>query len=148
MSNVFSKGTAPYYSVPQFLIDSGLLGRLSAGALRLYQLLLFTAQQKTRVELELSNFEIHKRAGLSPNTIRRARTKLKEFGLVDLRQSSGDRYTYVILNPLTGSPLPRPGSPLKGSGPSTPLAPSISSTPSTLGPSSPSIAPQWSQIGK
>lgn len=141
MSNVFSKGTAPFYSVPQFLISSGLLRSLSAGALKLYQLLLFTAQHKTRVELELSNLEIREQAGLSPNTIRRARTKLKEFGLVDLKQTLGDRYTYVILNPLTGSPLPRPSSQLRGNSPSTPSAPSIPA------PSSPSVAPQWSQIG-
>jgi len=141
MSNVFGKGTAPYYSVPQFLINSGLLGTLSGGAIKLYQLVLFTAQQRTRVELELSNLEIRKQAGLSPNTIRRARTELKEAGLVDLRQVPGGRYTYVILNRLTGAPLPPPRKP-SGSGPSSP------SMPSSPTPSSASFAPSWSEIGK
>jgi hypothetical protein len=142
MSNVFSKGTAPFYSVPQFLITSGLLKELSAGALKLYQLLLFTAQKRTKVELEMSNLEIRNQADLSPNTIRRGRTKLKEVGLVDLKQISGGRYTYVILNPLTGSPLPHPRSPQGGN---SPAIPSMASTPT---PSSASVSPPWSQIGK
>lgn len=142
MSNVFGKGTAPFYSVPQFLIDSGLLKTLSAGATKLYQLLLYTAQQKTSTELKLSNLEIRRLAGLSPNTIRRARTKLKEVGLVDLKRPSGGRFTYVILNPLTRLPLPKPRSPRGGSSQSTP------SPPSTPAPSYASIAPPWSQIGK
>lgn len=141
MSNVFGKGTAPFYSVPQFLIDSGLLKTLSAGASHLYQLLLYTAQKRTRVELELSNPQIRDQAGLSPNTIRRARTKLKEIGLIELKQTPGGRYTYVVLNPLTCSPLPPPR-PSQKSGTSTPSSPPV------LVRSSPGIAPQWSQIGK
>jgi len=142
MSNIFSKGTAPFYSVPQFLVNSGLLRDLSAGALKLYQLLLFTAQQRTRVELELSNRDIRRHAELSPNTIRRARTRLKEVGLVDLKQTSGGRYTYVVLNPLTRCPLPHPRSPRGGNSPATLSVPSMPAT------SSASIAPPWSQIGK
>ena len=139
MSNVFGKGTAPFYSVPQFLITSGLLSSLSAGAIKLYQLILFTAQKRTSTELELSNLDIRREAGLSPNTIRRARTKLKEGGLVDLKLTSGGRFTYVILNPLTGSPLPNPRSPPRGNSSATPSIPT---------PSSETISPPWSKIGK
>jgi hypothetical protein len=108
VSNVFTKGTAPFYPVPQFLVSSGALKDLRDGAHKLYQFILFTAQQRTRVALELSNVEIREAVGLSPNTIRRARTELKEAGLIDLRQARGGRYTYLILNWLTGAPLPQP----------------------------------------
>jgi hypothetical protein len=141
MSNVFVKGTAPFYPVPQFLITSGLLRSLSAGALKLYQLLLFAAQQRTRVELELSNLEIRQLANLSPNTIRRARTELRERDLIDLRQTPGGRYTYVILNPVTRKPLPNPRSTRGASSPST-LSPLPAPSPAS------SETPPWSQIGK
>jgi hypothetical protein len=155
MSNIFIKGTAPFYSVPQVMVNSGLLKDLSAGATKLYQLLLFTAQARSKSRLELSNLEIRQRAGLSPNTIRRARTKLMEVRLIDLEQVLGERYTYVILNPLTGLPLPnrrsfpRPGGtplPNRRSFPRPGGTPPGLSQPPT--PGAPSIAPQWSQIGK
>jgi hypothetical protein len=138
VSNVFPRGT-PFYPVPQSLIASGLLKNLSPGAEKLYQLLLFIAQKRTRIQFELSNLEIRREAGLSPNTIRRARTELKEVGLVDLKQTSGGRYTYVILDPATRSPLPRPMRQAKS--PSTPPL----SLPTT---DAPSVAPSWSDIGK
>ena len=131
MSNVFEKGTF-FFIVPKALVKSGLLGDLSAGALKLYALLLFIAQEQTRVELELSNEEILKRAKLSPNTIRRARTNLGECGLIDLRHTAGGRYTYVILNPETRLPLPPPRWRAK--------IPSMTDAPS--------VAPSWSDIEK
>ena len=140
MSNVFVKGTASFYPVPQFLISSGLLRSLSGGALKLYQLILYEAQHCTRVELELSNLEVLERAGLSPNTIRRARTELKEARLIDLRQAPGSRYTYVLLNPLTGVPLPHPRSRIGGNNPSTPSTPPPSSSASAV--------PSWADISR
>jgi DNA-binding transcriptional ArsR family regulator len=132
VSNVFVKGTAPFYSVPQALIASGKMKRLRDGAHKLYQLILYTAQQRTRVGLELSNREIRELGGLSPNTVRRARTELREAGLIDLRQVPGGRYTYVILNPLNGVPLPGRGAERSGAIP----------------PASASPVPTWSEIGK
>jgi hypothetical protein len=139
MSNVFAKGTAPFYSVPQDLVASGKLKNLREGAHKLYQLILYKAQQRTKVALELSNREIRDLAGLSPNTVRRARIELWEVGLVELRQVPGGRYTYVVLNPLNRAPLAHPRPVLGGSS---------SSTPSTPTPSAASFAPPWSQIGK
>lgn len=131
MSNVFTKGTAPFYSVPQALIASGRLRTLSEGAHKLYQAILYKAQQGTRTGIELSNAEIRDLVGLSPNTIRRGRTQLVECGLVELRGGLGDIYTYVVLNPLTGARLPGRGSaPTKNDNPTTPLC-----------------APSWNEIG-
>jgi hypothetical protein len=141
VSNVFVKGTAPFYSVPQALVTSGKLRNLREGAHKLYQLILYAAQQRTRVALELSNREINELAGLSPNTIRRGRTELAEIGLIHLRQSPGGRYTYVILNPLTGVPLPGRGSETaRGIPPASAVSPPM--------PSSASHVPSWSEIGK
>jgi len=142
VSNVFVKGTAPFYPVPQFLISSGILKSLRGGAHKLYQFILFTAQQRTRVAFELSNPEIRRAVDLSPNTIRRARTELKEVGLVDLRQAPGGRYAYIILNRLTGTPLPHPSSRRGGSTPSTPPNPSKPPFASVTS------APSWTEINK
>jgi hypothetical protein len=141
VSNVFKSTGTLFFPVPQALISSGDLGKLSAGAIKLYLFLLFAAQKWTRVELEISNAEIREQAALSPNTIRRARTELKEVGLVDLKHVSGGRYTYVILDPVTRSPLPRPRALLRGNSPSTPSAPSTSET-------STCASPAWSEFGK
>lgn len=123
MSNVFAKGTAPFYTVPQALIATGKLKTLSEGAHKLYQVILFKAQQGTRTGIELSNAEIRKWAGLSPNTVRRGRTQLVESGLVELRGGLGDIYTYVVLNPLTGVRLPGRGSePTRNDHQATPLS--------------------------
>lgn len=131
MSNIFVKGTAPFYPVPQHLINSGTLAKLSEGGHKLYQLILYMAQQHTRAALELSNRDIHKLVALSPTTIRRARTELKEAELIDLRHLPGGRYTYVVLNPHTRGPLP--GRRSERGGGSPPSA---------------SFAPPWSDIGR
>ena len=139
MSNVFERKTL-FFPTPQLLVLSGWLGDLSAGALRLYLLLLFLAQQKTKVELEQSNSDIRKLAKLSPNTIRRARTELWEAGLVELKHPTGGAYIYVVLNPETHLPLPHPKARL-GTG----AVPSISPSEVSIVPAS--CSPSWSEIG-
>ena len=134
MSNIFVKGTAPFYPVPQHLVSSGTLKKLSEGAHKLYQVILFCAQKQTRVVLDLSNREIRDLAELSPNTIRRGRTELWEARLVDLQRAPGGRWSYVVLNPLTGGPLP--GSGLKRGGGNTPT------------PSPGASSPPWADLGK
>lgn len=126
MSNIFIKGTAPFYPVPQHLVSSGRLKKLSEGAHKLYQVILFCAQKQTRAVLQLSNREIRDLAGLSPNTIRRGRTELWEARLVDLQRPLGGQWSYVVLNPLTGGPLP--GSGLKRGGRDTETSSSVASS--------------------
>lgn len=135
MSNIFIKGTAPFYSVPQHLVDSGKLRSLSEGAHKLYQFILFKAQKHSRPVLELSNREIREAVGLSPNTIRRGRTELWEAGLVRYKRDRGERFTYVVLNPLAIS-RPLPGAePKSGGGP--PLTPAAET-----------LSPSWEALSK
>jgi len=106
MSNIFDPHLH-FFPVTKHLIHSGHLATLRDGALRLYLVLLYLGQEQTRVELELSNQEIRRLAGLSPNTIRRARTEMSEAGLVQLKFSTGGKYAYVLMNPETGNPMRR-----------------------------------------
>jgi len=133
VSNVFKDTKVPFFPVPQALVTSGKLKELSGGGLRLYQLVLFLAQKHTRVALRVSNQEIEQQAGLSPNTARRARTKLWEARLVDLRRTQDGQYIYILLNPLTGTPLQGRGSDLG----------SDNSPPSSGG-----SAPPWHELGR
>lgn len=134
MSNIFVKGTAPFYPVPQHLVSSGTLKRLSEGAHKLYQVILYCAQKQTRAVLELSNREIHDLVELSPNTIRRGRTKLLEARLIDLHRPPGGQWTYTVLNPLTGGLLPGSGFKRVGRDPLTPTSAASS--------------PSWAELGK
>jgi len=147
MSNVFVKGMN-FFPVPQYLMTSGLHKELAGGAIKLYMLILYTAQKLTRVELELSNEHIRGEADLCPNTIRRARTKLKESGLIDLKRISGGRYIYVLLDPLTRQPLPPRRFSSGGNSPGeNNLAPNSLTPALKPTPCSASISPSWSDIG-
>lgn len=118
--------------MPQHLVSSGTLAKLSEGAHKLYQFLLFSAQERSRAVLEISNLEIRQLAKLSPTTIRRARTELWELRLIDLRRSPGGPFQYMILNPSTGVPLP-------GS--------SFDSKRGHISIPSPNATPAWNEIG-
>jgi hypothetical protein len=62
VSNVF-RDVVPFYPVPQALVTSGKLKNLREGAHKVYQLVLHTAQQRTRVAVELPNRGIFKEVG-------------------------------------------------------------------------------------
>lgn len=134
MSNVLKD--TPFFPVPQHLVKSGQLGKLTEGATKLYLLILFDAQHRTRIEMEFSNADIRALASLSPNTIRRARTELMEAGLIRLSLEKGGRYTYVLLNPVTRGELPRPD----GRGRASPAVSVKSSTPT--------VSIGWADIGR
>ena len=102
MSNVL-KGIN-FFPVPQDLVKAGTLKRLRGGALKLYLLLLYEAQRISQPCIELSNREARERIGLSPTTLRSARVKLWEEGLIDSVEDSGTATLYVLLNPVTRTP--------------------------------------------
>lgn len=102
MSNVL-KGI-PFFPTPQELVKTATLKRLRGGALRLYLLLLYEAQRISQPCIELSNREARERLGLSPTTLRVARVKLWEEGLIDAVEELGKATLYVVLNPATRAP--------------------------------------------
>ncbi len=109
MSNVFKDTGVVYFQVPDCLVQSELLKELRPASVKFYLILLSQAQRHTRTSLKLTNEEFEKLAGLSPNSVRAARTELKERGVITFKIGAGNTYTYTLLDPGTGEPLPKPG---------------------------------------
>jgi hypothetical protein len=104
MSNVLR--TLRYFQLPQHLLESGILAKLSGGALKMFVAILYKAQHHSATFLPLTNAELKSLAGLSPNTCRRSRTELWEHRLIDLAEIPGSAMVYVLIDPATRQPLP------------------------------------------
>jgi hypothetical protein len=108
MSNLFKSQAnpngAPFFPVPQVLVKSDLLRLMSYSQLKLYIFLLAEAERKSTAALEFSNQDVRQKTGLSPASLRRARTKLWENGLVDSIAKLGECFLYVVHDPVKCQP--------------------------------------------
>lgn len=99
----------PWFAVPQHVIRSGVWHDLKPGEKGLYITLLHeserysTRQLAPRLDRNLSEL-----SGVSPRSLRDARIKLQERGLIQFTPSQHG-YIYTICDPRTGFPFP--GSP-------------------------------------
>jgi hypothetical protein len=112
MGNIFNTEGAPnYFAVPQDLVDSGVLEKLTPSAVFLYLMILRRAQGGNAAEVVLPAWAIKRYTGLHHGTIPHA---IKELAIYKLARrhptESGPCNTpiYQVLNPLTGEPLPIP----------------------------------------
>jgi len=105
MSNVFEKTDVTYFQMPQALVRDEHLQQISLSALKLYCLVLFEAQRRTRLDHELLNEDIERFTGLSANSVSSGRNELVTLKLVRCKRGFGGRYTYTLLNPDTGTEL-------------------------------------------
>ena len=108
MSNLFKSTVNPkgatFFPVPEVLVKSALLRLMSAAQIKLYLFILYEAQRNSIAALSLSNTLVRKVTGLSPASLRRARTKLWEHGLIVLIPRRGACFLYVLLDPAKGEP--------------------------------------------
>jgi hypothetical protein len=95
-----------FFGVPQRLVRSGLLTRLKPAQLCLYVGLLHDSERYCTRELIRSDQQLTALTGVSPRSLRDARIKLQEHGLIQYQLHPGRRCTYVICDPLTGKPYP------------------------------------------
>jgi hypothetical protein len=106
MSNIFRDTGISYFQVPNSLIPSGILGDLRQSALKVYFVLLYQAQQRTRSDVPFTNAQLVVDAGIAPNSLIAGRTELVEHGLVQIEPISGG-YIYVLCDPATKQPILR-----------------------------------------
>lgn len=107
MGNVLrDQGT--FFSIPAEFVESGCLRDISPSAVRLYVGLYYFAQKHSAVRLEFSNAELQRHAGLDTKSIQTARTQLRDRKLIRTLKGALGVYTYILLNPTTGEPLPAP----------------------------------------
>ena len=88
---------------PNKLFGSGLARRLGASACVLYFALCENANREASNTFKAKDRDLAWETGLSPRTIRNARIKLLEHGLVEYSRSQlGERYTYVLIRQELG----------------------------------------------
>lgn len=98
MSNMLY-GKTKYFQLPQAVIHDQMLSTMSEAEIKLAVGVFFKMQKHSKTELLIDNPELHKLTGLSPNSIARARVKLKEFGLLTFRRGAKGSYIYALCLP-------------------------------------------------
>src|SRR5438477_5589427 len=105
MSNIFKNTAVNYFQIPQSLITGGVLAALLPSTMKMYLVLLFEAQNRSRSDLTLTNSDFARRAGLAPNSVTQGREQLVESGLVQVEKADGGRFRYVLCDPATKQPF-------------------------------------------
>ena len=57
-------------------------------------------------ELKRTDAEIHAAVGTAPRTLCNARKRLAEYKLIQYHSTAGNKFVYVICDPVTGLPYP------------------------------------------
>jgi hypothetical protein len=98
----------PYFQLPCFPINGGMLTEMSGIELKLYVWLHCEAQRRTKVRLDYTSEFLCSHVGLSPHSVKEARELLRKHGLIRVERGIANTYVYVLCNPKTGEPLPDP----------------------------------------
>jgi hypothetical protein len=107
MGNIL-RNQCRFFSIPTEFVEAGNLGDCSPSALKLYIALYYFGQKHTAVRLEFSNAQLQSYVRLDTKSIQLARRQLGDRRLITIRKGALGVYTYTLLNPTTGEPLPSP----------------------------------------
>lgn len=102
MSVMFPK----YFGVPHAVIRSGAWAEMKPGEQSLYIALLHESERCRTRELQRTDAEVCKLAGVRPRTLCDARKRLQERLLVLCDRGLGNVYKYTLCDPETGCPWP------------------------------------------
>lgn len=108
MSRMFAKGHR-FFAVPQALIH--IAAELSAKQLWLLLWLHSEAQRRSSNELRYTNKDVAAALQAHHTNVGQMRSALVDAGLLQLQKADRDRFTYVLLDPETGSPIDQPAIP-------------------------------------
>jgi len=92
--------------MPQALVRSGLCSKMKPGEIRLYVCLMHRSERNSSREVTMTDESVRKDVGAAPRTVCNARKKLQEYGLIQCRKVTGNKYRYTICDPATGKPYP------------------------------------------
>lgn len=95
-----------FFGIHPHVIRSGLWANMRPGEKDLYVYLMEESERYRTRELRRTDAEIQAAVGTAPRTLCDARKRLAEHGLIVYRRGSGNKYTYVICDPLTRAPYP------------------------------------------
>jgi hypothetical protein len=95
-----------FFGIPPCVIRSGVWAEMTPSEQGLYVCLMHDSERYRTRELTSTDAQLRGATGLSPRSLRDARIKLQERGLVHCERGTGNVYRYVICNPETGQPYP------------------------------------------
>lgn len=130
--------TAPFFTVPQQLVRAGTLHDMKGCEASLVMALHHEMERLSNPVFVIKNADLTKLTGLSTSSLRIARTKLIERGVISARKVLGGAYEYSVLNPQTQRPwvrVPakrgRRGGPNSGDGAAPAYEPVLGNPPAT-----------------
>jgi len=97
----------PFFTIPQHLVRSGVLHDMRPCEVCLAVALHHEMERLSNPVFVVKNADLSKLTGLSTCSLRIARTKLGERGVITTRKVLGGAYEYSILNPETRRPWVR-----------------------------------------
>jgi hypothetical protein len=128
----------PFFTIPQQLVRGGSLHDMKRCEVSLMVALHHEMERLSNPVFMVKNADLTKLTGLSPCSLRIARTKLGERGVIATRKVLGGAYEYSILNPETRRPWVRvlakrgkSGGPNSGDSGAPAYEPVLSSPPAT-----------------
>jgi len=92
----------PFFTLPQSLVRKGHLAKMRGSEVSLLVFLYHEMERLSKPGFELINLEIELQTNASVSSIRIARTKLMERGLISIKRVRGGIYEYTLLDPNTG----------------------------------------------
>jgi hypothetical protein len=98
---------APFFTIPQHLVRGGALHDMKCSEVSLVVALHHEMERLSNPVFMVKNADLTKLTGLSTCSLRIARTKLTERGVIATRKVLGGAYEYSILNPETRRPWVR-----------------------------------------
>ncbi len=95
-----------FFGMPQHVFRSGIWAQMKPSEQNVYACLFHDSERYQTRELQRTDEQISKMAGLSSRSCRDARIKLQERGLIRYKRGSGNVHVYTLCNPETGEPYP------------------------------------------
>jgi len=99
-------GDAPFFGVPKHVVKTGLWARMKGSEKAMYTALLFVSERHSSRQFKLKDIHLEHWSGVKRRTIREARIKIQEYGLIKYSGKRGEVYVYTICDPRTGEVFP------------------------------------------
>ncbi len=96
----------PFFTVPQYVVESGLWAHMTYSQKAVYVVLLWRSERRSSPVFQLADKDLFEKSRVARRTIREVRIRLREFGLIKYYCKPGDSYCYTICDPKTGEPFP------------------------------------------
>ena len=95
-----------FFGVPQQVVRKSTLAAMKPSEVYLYIYLQERSEWYCSRVIRATDAEISAKVRVAPRSLRNARVKLQERGLIQYKKGAGNKYVYTICDPETGQPYP------------------------------------------